>query len=250
MPTLSVTIITKNEAHDIRACLESIKWADEIIVLDSGSTDDTIAICREYTNHVFSTDWPGFGKQKNRALQKASGDWILSLDADERIPETLHQQILTAIQSSTDYVAYTMPRQSLYCGKLIKYGAWHSKSVVRLVKKNYGQFTDVLVHEALQINGKIGHLSAAIIHPTYQNLEEMLEKMNQYSTASAQQKFFEGKQGSLSKAIAHGAWAFLYNYILRGGFLDGKAGLMLAISNAEYSYYRYVKLMLLTNKLL
>lgn len=241
---LSVIIITKNEAHDIRDCLESVRWANEIIVLDSGSTDNTIAICQEYTNKVFSTDWPGFGPQKNRALEKATGNWVLSLDADERIPPALQEEIKTAIQQNK-YDAYSIPRQSLYCGKLIKYGAWHSKRHVRLFKRNCGKFDNALVHENIIITGKVGGLLNPMLHYTYQNLAEAIEKMNFYSSASALQRFNKGKKGGLFSAILHGGWAFLRSYFLQLGFLDGKAGFMLAVSNAEYSYYCYLKLMFL-----
>ena len=240
---LSAIIITKNEAHDIRDCLESVKFADEIIVLDSGSTDNTVEICQEYTDKVFGTDWPGFGIQKNRALQKATGDWVISLDADERLTPALQQEIKKAVQQN-EFAAYNMPRQSLYCGKLIKHGAWHSKRHIRLFKRDAGRFDDAPVHENLIINGKIGKLANPMIHYTYKNLDEAIEKMNQYSSLSAQQRFEQGKTSGLGKAIFHGLWAFLRSYFFQLGFLDGKYGFMLAVSNAEYSYYRYAKLML------
>lgn len=244
MTKISVTIITKNEAHDIRECLSSVQWADEIIVLDSGSTDGTPAICREYTDKVYETDWPGFGPQKNRALAHANGDWILSLDADERISLELKQEILQAIKSN-DFQGYYIPRRSIYCGKLIKYGAWRSKPSIRLLRRGCGKFTDVLVHENIIVDGKVSKLKNPIIHYTYQNLEEVIEKINRYSTDSALQRFKNNKHGSFWNAITHGLWAFIYSYFFQLGFLDGKEGCMLAISNAEYSYYRYLKLMFL-----
>jgi glycosyltransferase involved in cell wall biosynthesis len=246
MPKLSVIIIAKNEAHDIRDCLESIKWADEIVVLDSGSSDGTQAICREYTDKVFETDWPGFGPQKNRALQLATGDWVLSLDADERVTEDLHQEIINAIDS-TQYVGFEIPRKSIYCGKLIKYGAWHSKAHLRLVKNGHGKFNDVIVHESLVVTGKIGNLKSPIMHYTYKNLDEAIEKLNRYSSASALQRYREGKRGGLCSALLHSWWSFIYGYFLRLGFLDGKEGFMIAVSNAEYCYYRYLKLMILSS---
>jgi glycosyltransferase involved in cell wall biosynthesis len=241
-PTLSVTIITCNEEHDIRACLESVRWADEIIVLDSGSTDNTVAICREYTDKVFSTDWPGFGQQKNRALQYVTTDWVLSLDADEQVTPELQQEIATAIQNG-NHDAYAIPRQSIYCGTVINYGAWHKKPVVRLFKCCHGKFDDAPVHESLIIDGEIGTLKSLLIHHTYRNLEEVLDKMNLYSTKKAEHLLQQGKKGSLVSAITHGFWAFFRSFILQRGFLDGKAGYMLAISNAQYAYYCYLKLM-------
>lgn len=242
MPSLSIIIIARNEAEDIRACLESVKWADEIIVLDSGSTDGTPAICREYTEKVYVTDWPGYGVQKNRALQKASGNWILSLDADERVSDILRQEILQTINSQETYVAYAIPFEATYCGKPIKYGAWHNKLHIRLFQRNCGQFTDALVHENITINGKIGKLKSPMIHHTYKSLEEMLDKLNRYSTDGAQQRLREGKTANFATALLHGSWTFLRSYFLQLGFLDGKAGFLIAVSNAEYNFYRYLKL--------
>lgn len=241
---LSVIIIAKNEAHDIRRCLESVKWADEIIVLDSGSTDNTPEICREFTKNVFHTDWPGFGIQKNRALAKATNEWVLSLDADELVSDPLQKEILSVINSSEQkYSGYAIPRNSIYCGRLIKHGAWHNKKVTRLFKRNKGKFDDAIVHENLIIDGEIGVLHSPIIHYTYRNLEEMLEKMNQYSTLSSKRKLAKGKTSGLFGAILRGAWAFFRSYIVQLGFLDGKYGFMLAVSNGEYAYYTYLKVM-------
>lgn len=249
MLTISIIIITKNEAHNIRSCLESVKWADEIIVLDSCSTDDTQEICREYTKKIFETDWPGFGIQKNRALQKASGDWILSIDADEVVTEELHQEIINAINSDSDMVAYRLPRHSYYCGKFITHAReWASEKIVRLVKRGYGQFTNAIVHEQLQVKGKIGNLHVPLLHYSYENLEEVLKKMNEYSTYGAKLRLQQGKKGGLGRAIFAGIWAFFRTYVIGLGFLDGREGFMLAVSNAEGSYYRYLKLMLLKKK--
>ncbi len=244
MPRLSVIIIAKNEAHDIRQTLDSIRWADEIIVLDSGSTDGTAEICREYTDKVFITDWPGFGPQKNRALAYATGDWILSLDADERVSGELRHEIMEAMMQ-TKYDAYWVPRISTFCGKLIKHGAWRSDGIVRLFKHNFGHFSDDLVHEKVIVDGKVGQLSAPLWHDTYRDLTEMLEKVNSYSTYSAEMRAARHLPSSLGKAVGHGFWAFFSSYFLKAGFLDGKEGLMIAIANGESSYYRYLKLMYL-----
>ncbi|MGB6977450.1 MAG: glycosyltransferase family 2 protein [Gammaproteobacteria bacterium] len=247
MNTLSVIIITRNEAADIRYCLESVKWANEIIVLDSGSSDQTVAICREYTAKVFSTDWPGYGIQKNRALQYATSEWVLSLDADERVSDDLRHQIQTAITQNTSD-AYAIPFQSRFCGQVIKWGAWRSEKHVRLFKRSQGKFSDAIVHEKLLINGQIGQLTAPILHDSYKNFEEVLEKMNCYSTYGAELRLQQGNRGGLTIALLHGIWAFIKSYCLQLGFLDGKMGFILAISIAEGSYYRYLKLMLLAKQ--
>ena len=153
--SLSVVIITKNEAHNIRACLESAAWADEIIVVDSGSTDDTIAIAREFTSQVYQHDWPGFGAQKNRALSYASRDWVLSLDADERVTSELRSQIIKAMGSARENGFY-LPRLSQFCGQFIKHSGWYPDYVLRLFKREKGLFSDDLVHESVILQGPSG----------------------------------------------------------------------------------------------
>jgi len=238
---LSVIIITKNEAHIIRNCLESIKWANEIIVLDSGSTDDTVAICRKYTDQVFITDWPGFGIQKNRALAKATGDWVLSLDADEVLTPELQAEIKLVLQQPRAD-GYYLIRRSFFCGKLIRFGDWRNDKVLRLFKRESGQFDDSPIHEKLLINGKTLNLKALMLHYTAESLDEILDKTNRYSRLSAAKKREQGKKSSLSTAIFHGIFAFLRTYVIKGGFLDGKAGFILAVIIAEGTYYRYLKI--------
>lgn len=244
MPLLSVTIITKNEAHRIKACLESVRWAGEIIVVDSGSTDGTPDICRQYTDKVVVTDWPGYGAQKQRALELATGEWVLSIDADERITPSLKEEILTTI-SNTPYDAFDILFESEYCGKIIRFGDWWKDSQVVLFRRTKGKFTPLLIHEGVEIQGKIGKLRGKIHHVTFPGLSDVLKKMNDYSTLSAEQKHLQGKKGSLLKAISHGIWAFFRGYFLKLGFLDGREGFLLAVSNAEGTYYRYLKLMYL-----
>lgn len=248
MATLSVIIITKNEEKNIQDCLESVKFADEIIVIDSGSTDATVAIARSYTTHVTVTDWPGDGPQKNRALAQATGDWVLCLDADERASPALKTEIQQLLsQPSAAHDAYEIPYQSHYFGKKIRYGDWRNEKHLRLFKRSKGTFTEARVHCHAQIDGTIGLLKHPIWHHPFHSLELLLHKMNDYSTQTAQAKFQHGKRASLCTALSHGIWTFIRGYILKLGFLDGKAGLMLALSNAHGTYYRYVKLMLLSH---
>lgn len=245
-PTLSVIIIVKNEEHDIRVCLESVAWVDEIIVLDSGSVDNTLSIVKEYTDNIYiSTDWQGFGVQKNRALVHASCDWVLSLDADEHVSDALHQEIENAIQS-VGPVIYKLPRLSSYCGKFIRHSGWWPDYVTRLFKRGEASFSNDLVHERLVFQGEAAKLTAPLLHVTYKDLDEVISKINQYSTLGAINSYQKGKRGGLTSAIAHGFWAFVRTYIFRAGFLDGAEGLMLAISNAEATYYRYLKLFYLS----
>jgi glycosyltransferase involved in cell wall biosynthesis len=244
---LSVIIITKNEGLNIRACLESVAWADEIIVVDSGSQDDTSAICREFTPHVYVHDWPGFGAQKNRALSHASKDWVLSLDADERVSPELCAEIQSVMREGRKD-AYEIPRLSSFCGRYIRHSGWRPDYVTRLFKRTAGHFSDDLVHERVVVNGSTGKLSQSILHESFRDADELLDKINHYSAAGALMLREKGCTATLKKAITHAVWAFLRTYILRAGFLDGREGFMLAVSTAEGTYYRYVKLMLMTDK--
>lgn len=248
MPLLSVIIITKNEAHNIQDCLKSVEWADEIVVVDSGSTDNTVDLCRKYTDKILVTDWPGYGAQKQRALAMATGEWVLSLDADERVTPELKESIL-AIIPNTSYDAFEVFFESEYCGKLIRFGDWWNDRQAVLFRRTKGQFVSLLVHERIDIQGRIGKLKGKIRHIAFPNLFIVLKKMNEYSNWSAEQKQQQGKKGSVLKALSHGFFAFFRGYFLRLGFLDGKEGFLLAVSNAEGTYYRYLKLMYLNKKL-
>jgi glycosyltransferase involved in cell wall biosynthesis len=246
--SISVIIIAKNEAASIARCLESVSWADEVIVLDSGSTDDTVAICRKYTKHVHETDWPGFGPQKNRALQRASGEWVLSLDADEWVMPALREEIRTAVAQAADRAAFRIPRLSSFCGRDMRHSGWWPDHVVRLFRRDRARFSDDIVHERVIVDGRIGTLANPLRHETFTDLEDLLGKMNTYSTLSAREGHAQGKHGSLVQAIFKGLWAFVRTYFLRLGFLDGREGFMLAVSTAEGTYYRYAKLLLLDRR--
>lgn len=244
-PSLSVAIIARNEAHTIEACLHSVAWADEIVVLDSGSTDDTIAICRALGAKVESTDWPGFGPQKNRAIARCTGEWILSLDADEQVTDELRTEIEHAIAAPAKAVGFRVPRSSSYCGRRMRHGGWWPDHVTRLFRRGHGRFSDDAVHERLIVDGPVGTLRSPLLHEAYVDLDEVLDKVNRYSAAGARQMQAAGRKATLGSAIGHGAWTFIRTYLLRAGFLDGREGFMLAVSNAEGTYYRYLKLMLL-----
>ncbi len=245
--SLSVIVITKNEAHAIAKCLESVSWADEIVVLDSGSTDDTVKICESFGAKIHVTDWPGFGPQKNRALDLANGEWVLSLDADEIVTPELKNEMLNAI-SSGKADAFNFPRSSSYCGRFMRHAGWWPDRVTRLFRRGRAKFSQDIVHERLIVEGATAELSSPLVHHAFENLEEVLHKIDNYSTAGAAMMKEKGKNATLMDAILHGFWSFFRTYFLKGGFLDGKEGFMLAVSNAEGTYYRYLKRMLLETR--
>jgi glycosyltransferase involved in cell wall biosynthesis len=242
MPRLSATIITKNEAANIRECLESISFADEIIVLDSGSDDGTTVIAREMTDKVFvSENWPGFGAQKNRALEYATGDWVLSIDADERVSTGLRAQIEAAIADPA-HDGYRIPRLSSYCGRFMRHGGWWPDPVLRLFRRGKGRFDDRRIHESVIVDGRVGDLDEPLIHHSFESLDDVVATMNRYSTDSARMLYDAGKRANEFTAIIHGVSMFVRTYFLKAGFLDGREGFSLAVANAEGSFYRYLKL--------
>lgn len=247
--SVSVIVITRNSAAIIRRCLESASWADEIVVVEHGSTDRTAEICRELGAKVHQTpDWPGYGRQKNRALDLASGDWVLSLDSDEWITPELRAEIERVIAAPGEKVAFAMPRRSSFCGRFMRHSGWWPDYVNRLFRRGTARFSEDHVHERLIVSGPRGRLRQHVMHEAVTNLDQMLTKMNVYSTTSAQMFHQRGRRASIATALLHGWWAFTRTYFLRAGFLDGREGLMLAIANAEGAYYRYLKLMLLSDK--
>ena len=246
---LSAILITKNAAATLRRCLESLQWADEIVVVDSGSSDGTVELARELGARVYATaDWPGYGPQKNRALAHAHGDWVLSIDADEWLTPAARDEIDRAIAMPDARAAYALPRRSSFCGRVMKHSGWWPDYVVRLFRRGSARFSDDLAHERLIVDGDVGRLKEPLRHEAIADLDQMLGKMNAYSTASALMLAGRGKRATLAGAVLHGAWAFVRTYFLRLGVLDGREGFLLAVANAEGSYYRYAKLALLAGK--
>jgi glycosyltransferase involved in cell wall biosynthesis len=240
---ISVIIIAKNESLDIPDCIKSVHGlAAEIIVLDSGSTDGTPEICRELGATVVETDWPGDGPQKNRALARCKGDWVLCLDADERVSPELKQEIQKTIDGNAEFGAYRMPRSSFFCGKFMRHSGWWPDYITRFFLRNSGKFTNVLTHTHLEFTGKLGTFRNPIIHLAIPAIEESLDKMNLYSSEGAKTLSLKGKKSSITKATLRGLWMFFKIFILKRGFLDGREGFVLAVLNAEGSFYRHAKL--------
>lgn len=239
---LSVIIITKNEQAHIADCIGSVAFANEIIVLDSGSTDDTCAIARRLGAKVYhTTHWPGFGQQKNKALGLATQPWVLSIDADERVPVDLAAEIQrTLVQPSAE--AYTVARMSCFGERWITHSGWWPDRLVRLFKRDSACFKDVTVHESVLVDGVTQHLKGHLLHYPYCSLEALIAKTNQYSSAAALQLHERGRKISLVGVFAKAFWTFVRIYILRRGFLDGREGLVLASVAAAGSFFRYSKL--------
>ena len=239
---LSVIVIAKNEAGNMRACIESVSWADEIVVVDSGSTDDTAGIARGMGAKVYvHADWPGFGQQKNRALGYATGDWVFSIDADERVTPELRREIEQAVtEAKAD--GYFCPRLSQFCGKYIHHCGWYPDYVLRLFRRNAGQFSDSLVHEIVRLEGKTARLKNPLLHYSYLTQDDVERKVAHYSSAAAQQMFEAGKKSTWLGAWLSGGWAFVRTYLLRLGVLDGFAGWNIACMNARTTYLKYRKL--------
>ena len=242
---ISVVVITKNEEANIARCLASVAWADEIVVVDSGSTDRTIEIARRYTPRVHVEAWRGYGPQKNLALSRATGDWVFSLDADEWVSEDLRHALRAAAQDGSGHNAWSMPRSSSFCGRSMRHSGWWPDYVTRFFRRGTAEFGNDSVHERLVVRGSTGRLKAPLLHESYRNLDQVIEKMNRYSQLAAQDLHARGRRGSVPAAVARGLWAFIRTYFLRAGFLDGREGFMVAVATAETTYYRYLKLMYL-----
>ncbi|CAH2030479.1 glycosyltransferase family 2 protein [Trichlorobacter ammonificans] len=240
---ISVTIITLNEEQAIGACLASVAWADEVIVVDSGSSDRTGDICRSFPNVRFMhQDWLGYGPQKNFALAQASHQWILSLDADETVSPELQEAIKDALQAPSQCAGYRIGRRNFYRGRWIRHSGWWPDEIIRFFKKDAGQFNNRIVHESVELSGPVGRLTGTIDHRSFHAAEDFLEKARRYAIPGALQMHAAGKRGSALLAVIKATAAFIKSYLLKRGFLDGRAGLLIAVSGAVGVFYRVIKL--------
>lgn len=239
---LSVAIIACNEAHRIARCLQSVSFADQIVVLDSGSTDDTVAIARGLGADVEVTpDWPGFGPQKNRALARCRYRWVLSIDADEQVSDALAAEILRVLREApaeATVAGYWLRRSSRYCGQVIRHGLWGNDRVLRLFERQRGRFTDARVHESLVCDGETRVLEGILVHDSVDSPEDARSKARRYAFLGAEALRARGRGGSLQGGV-HAGWSFVRGYLLRAGFLDGRFGLTLARLNAAGTFWKY-----------
>lgn len=238
---LSVIIIAKNEETNIERCLQSVRFADEIIVLDSGSTDKTVEIAKRYTENVFVTDWHGYGLQKQRALEKARGDWVLNLDADESISVDLQEEIKRVI-ALNEADAYRMPIQMVFYNQPLKY-SYSPKRHARLFKRDGATFSTDIVHEkiVLPLTARIGTIKKAIEHHSFRDVSHVLYKLNKYSSYSAKIRIAEKKMPGFASILVATGWMFTRCFILQRGFLDGRLGFLFAIFSAQGTFYRGIK---------
>jgi glycosyltransferase involved in cell wall biosynthesis len=242
MESLSATLITYNEEANIEEALQSLAWVDEIVAVDSGSTDRTLEICRRYTDRVFTRAWTGYVDQKNHAVALASHDWILALDADERIGPELQHEIEQLRRTSFQHPGYRMPRVTFFMGRWIRHGDWYPDYQLRLYDRRRGRWQGGRVHESVQVEGTSGILQNEIRHYTYRSLSEYLKRLETYSTLAAQDYRQKQKTASMLKVLGNPIAAFAKGYLLKGGFLDGSPGLMVAIMGAISVFFKYAKL--------
>ena len=267
---LSVAIITKNAAQHLQACLASVAFADQIVVVDSGSTDETVRIAREAGAEVVETDWPGFGPQKNRALALCRHPWVLSLDADECLSDELAAAVRARVAGSdgvgeggdggdgsepggtkhdragerstaagTAPVGYWMRRHSAFCGQVMRHGLWGNDRVLRLFRRDRARFTDDLVHERVTVDGATATLDGSLLHDSVDTVGDAMAKARFYAELGARGLRERGRRAGPVAAIGHASWTFVRGYLMKAGFLDGRNGLVLAYISALGTYWKY-----------
>ena len=241
MPKLTVTVITRNESANLGAALDSVSWADELIVVDSGSTDDTVALARQRTDRVFVRDWPGYSAQKNFAAGQASNDWVLSLDADERVTPGLADEIRALLGDEPRERGYLIPRVSFYLGKWIRTTDWYPDHQLRLYDRRVAAFAGE-VHEGVRVTGDVGRLRAELRHVPYRDIAHHLQTIDRYTTLAAQQMQGQGRTVGPAGMAARPLGAFLRNYLARSGWRDGGVGLVVSILNSYYVFLKFAKL--------
>ncbi len=239
MSSISVLIITYNEEENIEECLKGLTWADEIIVIDSYSKDNTLNIAKQYTDLVFQRKFDDFSSQRNYGLEKAKSEWILVVDADERVTEPLKDEIILSVKNSNAQ-AFKIPRKNYFLGKWIKYCGWYPDYTLRLFRQKYRY--SGLVHETVKVDEPIKSLKNELIHYTYRDIHHYINKINSYTTLDAENKFRKGKKRSILYILIRPQWEFFNKFILKRGILLGKAGLFLSVLSSYYQFLKQIKL--------
>ncbi len=238
--TISAIIIAKDESENIVQCIGDFEFCDEIIIVVSASSDPTVEIARDLGAKVYvEADWQGFGVQKQRALDRATCDWVLSIDADERVPDKLREEIEAAVGQDR-YSGYRINRLSWFLGKPMRHGGWYPDPILRLARRDRARFLDVVVHERLLVDGEIGRLDTDMLHYSYATIDDVLTKLRRYALASAEVRRGDGVSGGLLAAVGRAAFSFLKAYILQAGLLDGRRGFVAAVFRSQETFWRYL----------
>jgi len=243
MSRLSVIIITYNEEENIKHCLESVQWSDEIVIVDAFSSDRTVEIAREFTPRVFQNEWTNFSQQKNLALGKATSEWVLNIDADERVTPELKEEILAILNSQPQsFNGYYIARRNHYLGKWIRHCGWYPDYKLRLFRRGKGKFNERTVHESVLVEGRKGHLKSCLHHYSYKNLSDHLSKIDKFTSLAAEEMFKNGKRGRVFDLIFRPPIKFIKMYLIKKGYLDGTYGLIVSIIGSFYLFMKYLKL--------
>ncbi len=238
---ISATIITYNEERNIARAIESLRCCDEILVLDSGSTDRTCEVATNLGGRIIETSWRGYAGQKNFASEQAANDWILSIDADEALSEALEAEIWQIKRDGPRFDAYTVPRLAQYLGRWIFHSGWHPDRKIRLFNRTKATWKGEFVHESVKVDGSVGHLEANLLHFTCHSLSEHLKTLDRYTTLAAEQIIAEKRPVTFTRLLFDPPWTFFQTYILKAGYLDGVEGLIIANMAALYNFLKYAK---------
>jgi glycosyltransferase involved in cell wall biosynthesis len=239
MPTLSAFIITLNQEAAIGECLASVSFADDIVVVDTGSTDRTVEIARGYTDRVFTASWQGFGRTKNYALDQTRGDWVFSLDTDERVPAALKDEIRAVVQADGPFSGYRVPRKNYFCGRWIRHLGWYPDYTLRLFRRGQGRFRNREVHEEVVVTGPVGTLTTPLEHYSYNSVGEYVSRMDRYARLAAVELAKNGQRPYPGELVYRPFFAFLHLYLFRRGFLEGTTGYTLAVLMSLYKFLKY-----------
>jgi glycosyltransferase involved in cell wall biosynthesis len=239
MPRLSVTIIALNQEANIGDCLASVSFADDIVVVDTGSADRTVELARAYTDRVLTAPWEGFGRTKNFALDQARGDWVFSLDTDERVPPALKDEILAVVAADGPLAGYRVPRKNYFCGCWIRRLGWYPDYTLRLFRRGQGRFRDREVHEEVVVAGPVGTLQTPLEHYSYKSVSEYVTRMDRYARLAAQELAKAGRRPFPGELFARPFFSFLHLYVIRLGFLEGTTGYTLAVLMSVYKFLKY-----------
>ncbi len=241
MLKISATLVTLNEEMNLPRALESLRCCDEVVVVDSGSTDRTVDLAQKLGARVVESEWLGYAAQKNFAAEQAAHDWILSLDADEALSEALEAEIWEIKREGPQADGYTIPRMAQYMGRWILHSGWYPDRKIRLYDRRHGRWIGEYVHESVKVDGRLGHLTSNLLHFTCSSLSQHLKTMDRYTTLAAQEMVAQGRRAPLWRILLDPPWAFWKSYVLQRGFLDGFEGLVIAYMAAMYVFVKYTK---------